>query len=130
MRDNDANPVPSAAEVQTVKAAINEILPANTSEDDNIVRAPVAVPLDYTFTLIDPDTATMREAIDASIQQFHAEETSVGVNVDEDKYRAAIANTVDPATGDELLNFVLSAPSGDQSIAANEISTKGVVTLP
>lgn len=130
MRDNDVDPIPSASEVTTVKNKILEKKPANTASVDVIVSAPTAVPTAFTFTNITPDTATMRTAITASLEQFFDEETTVGVNVDEDKYRAAIANTIDTQTGDELLSFVLSTPTGDITITTGEIGTLGTVSYP
>lgn len=129
MRDNDANPIPTASEVQDVKDALDSIRPANTASSDNIVKAPTAVVVDYTFTSISPDTPTMRDAIEQNIAQFHDEQTTVGVDVDEDAYRAAIKNTVDPDTGDIVLTFTLSTPSGDIAINSGEIATKGTVTF-
>ncbi len=129
MRDNDDNPIPSASEVQDVKDALDSIKPANTASSDNIVKAPTAVVVAYVFTSITPDTPTMREAIEQNIAQFHDEQTTVGVDVDEDAYRAAIKNTVDPDTGDIVLTFTLSSPSGDISISSGEIATKGTVTF-
>lgn len=130
MRDNDVDPIPSSSEVATVKAALDAIRPANTMSADLIVAAPTAVPVDFTFTSILPDTSTMRAAISENLSQFFEEETTVGTSVDEDSYRAAIINTVDPDTGDRLLDFVLSAPSGDITIISGEIATKGAVTYP
>lgn len=130
MRDNDPDPIPTGSEVDTVRDKINEILPANTSVNDNIVAVPVAVPVAYTFTELVPNTSTMRAAVDANIAQFHDEGTVVGIDVDEDSYRAAIKNTVDPDTGDTVLSFTLSTPSGDITIDSGQIATKGVVTFP
>lgn len=130
MRDNDDDPIPSASEVQTVKDAIDAIKPANTSVSDNIVKAPVAVPVDYTFTALEPNTTTMKDAVEQNIIQFHDEQTTVGVTVTEDAYRAAIKNTVDADTGDTVQSFTLSVPSGDIAINSGEIATKGTVTIP
>jgi uncharacterized phage protein gp47/JayE len=129
MRDNDTDPIPSASEVQAVKDALDEILPATTATADNIVSAPTAVVVDYTFTDLQPDTPTMRTAIEANIAQFHAEQTAVGVSVDEDAYRAAIKNTVDPENGDTVDTFTLSGPVGDIPVASGEIATKGAVNF-
>lgn len=129
MRDNDPDPIPTASEVQAVKDAIDAILPANTATEDNFVSAPVPVTVDYTFLSVTPDTSTMRTALSANLQQFHDEQTSVGVDVDEDAYRAAIKNTVDPDTGDIVLSFTLSVPVGDITINAGEIAVRGAVTF-
>ena len=130
MRDNDPDPIPTASEVQVVKDKLDEIRPANTSVDDNLVNAPTPVTIDYTFTELVPDTPTMRSALDENLQQFHDEQVSVGIDVDEDAYRAAIKNTVDPDTGDTVLSFGLSAPAGDITINGGEIAVKGAVTFP
>jgi uncharacterized phage protein gp47/JayE len=129
MRDNDPDPIPTASEVQTVQDALDEIRPANTAVADNIVLAPTAEPVAYTFTTLTPDTPTMRVAVEQNIAQFHEESTDVSVNVDEDAYRAAIQNTVDPDTGDVMQSFVLATPSGDIAVSTGGIATKGVVTF-
>lgn len=128
MRDNDVDPIPSASEVADVKAAIDAIVPANTSLSDNIVLAPTAVPIDFIFTALTPDTPTMREAIEENIVQFFEEQTSVGINVDEDAYRAAIINTVDPDTGDTIDTFEISTPTGDINVGSGQIATFGNVS--
>lgn len=129
MRDNDADPIPDASEVATVKDKILEIKPANTADGDVIVNAPVAVSTAFTFTSITPNTATMENAITASLQQFFDEVPEVGVNVDEDKYRSAIISTIDTDTGEQLQTFTLSTPSGDITINVGEIATLGAVTF-
>lgn len=130
MRDNDVDPIPSASEVTTVKDKILTITPANTDPADVIVAAPTAVPVDFTFTALTPNTNTMQSAITANLGQFFDEQTSVGVNVDQDAYRSAIFNTVDTATGDTVSTFTLSAPTGDVAITTGEIGTLGNVIYP
>jgi len=130
MRDNDDVSIPSAAEVTEVKTAILLIKPANTADVDVIVAAPVAVATAFTFNAINPDTATMRTAITASLNQFFDEETFVGVNVTEIAYQTAIQNTVDTTNGNPLISFTLTVPSGDITITTGEIGTLGTVTYP
>ncbi len=129
MRDNDTDPVPSAAEVAAVKQAIDAIVPVNTALRDNIVLAPSPNAIDFTFSDIFPDTSTMRAAVEANIAQFFEEQTEVGMGVDEDVYRAAIANTVDPVTSEKVQTFALSQPVGDIPGASGTIPVKGVVTF-
>jgi len=130
MRDNDDDPIPSGSEITSVKDNILTINPANTSDNDVIVLAPTAVPTGFTFSSLTPNTSTMQTAINANLAQFFDERTDVGVNVDEDAYRAAVFNTVDTVTGDVVQTFSLSSPSGDIAIAAGEIGTLGSVTYP
>lgn len=130
MRDNDDNPIPSGAEVTTVKDKILEIKPANTSDADVIVSSPVAVVNDFIFTALVPNTSTMKTAIDANLAQFFDESTLIGIDIEEDAYRSVIFNTVDTETGDVVQSFTLSSPVGDITIASGEIGTLGTVTYP
>ena len=130
MRDNDDDPIPSPSEVATVQAQIDAIRPANTSAANNIVAAPVGIDADYIFTELTPNTATMRDAVSANLAQFHEESTTVGRDVTEAQYKAAIQNTVDPDTGDTVQTFALSAPVGDITITSGQISVLGTVTYP
>jgi len=129
-RDNDTSLIPSAGEVTTVKNKILEIKPANTADADVIVAAPTGASQDFTFTALSPNTATMKAAVEASLDLFFREETVVGEDVDEDAYRSAIFNTIDTETGNRVTTFTLSTPSGDISRAAGEITTLGTVTFP
>lgn len=130
MRDNDINPIPSGSEVATVKAKIEEILPANTDEDNDLfVLAPVAVTTDFTFSALAPNTSTMQTAIINNLKAFYADNTSVGVKIEEDAYRAAIFNTVDTETGDVVISFDLSTPTADIVIASDEIGVLGNVVF-
>lgn len=130
MRDNDPDPIPAGSEVALVEAAILTIKPASTADFDVFVSAPTGVPVDFTFSSLTPDTPTMRTAIEANLRQFFDERTEVGVNIDQDAYRAAIFNTVDTATGDTVLTFTLSVPAGDVTVAAGEIGTLNTVVFP
>ena len=130
MRDNDDDPIPTAGEVTTVKNKILEIKPVNTSDAQVIVNAPTAVSTAFTFTALSPDTTTMRESITANLGQLFDEGTDVGVDIEEDAYRAAIFNTVDTITGALVESFTLSTPSGDITIASGEIGTLGTITYP
>ena len=131
MRDNDENPIPSGSEVAEVRTKIEEIIPANTDKDaDVFILAPVAVIVPFTFSALVPDTSTMRGAVTSNLDEFFDESTSVGVNIDEDAYRAAIFNTVDTVTGDVVSTFTLSTPSGDITIASGEIGVLDSVIYP
>jgi len=129
MRDNDADTIPDASEIATVKAAIVEIMPGNTDATDVIVGAPTEVSTDFVFSAISPDTATMEAAIAESLAQFFAERTEVGADVVAEAYNAAIFNTVDLVTGASLTSFTLTSPAADITIASGEIGTLGAVTF-
>lgn len=127
MRDNDVDPIPSSSEVATVKAAVDEIKPANTDTLDAIVQAPTPVITNYIFSAISPDTPAMKTAIQASLEQFYAERVEVDITIVEEAYNAGIFNTID-VNGIDLSSFTLSSPSGDITIVAAEIGKLGDIT--
>lgn len=130
VRDDDANIIPDAGEVSDVFDAIFAIAPANTGSANVIVTAPTPVETDYTFIAISPDTSTMRAAITANLAALYRDSVTFETNITEDKYRSAIIDTIDPDTGDELVSFTLSAPSGDITVTTDEIGTLGDVNFP
>lgn len=130
MRDNDSNPIPSGSEVTTTKNKILEIKPANTSDAQVIVEAPTGVTVDFTFSALDPNTASMQSSITTNLGQLFDERTEVGVNIEEDAYRSAIFNTVDTETGGLVSSFTLTIPSGDIVITTDEIGVLGAIVYP
>lgn len=111
MRDNDVDPIPSAADVTQVKTAVLAIKPAHTADADVFVSAPVAVPTNFTFSALSPDTTSMRAAITSQLTDFFKRNTTVGVSVSEDAFRAAIFNTIDPVSGQQVASFTLTLPT-------------------
>lgn len=128
MRDNDTDPIPSASEVTALKTLLDTIRPANTDTLDLIVAAPTANSEDYTFSSITPDTSAMRTAITNSLIQFYAERVTMGTNIVEEAYNAAIFGSVTDS-GIDLELFTLSTPSADLVIGTAEIGTLGVITF-
>lgn len=129
VRDDDVPIIPSAGEVQTVKDSILLIKPAHTSEDDVIVQAPVGISTDFIFDGLSPNTTTMQTAINNNLAQLFTEKASVGVAIQRDTYRAAIATTVDTITGDTVESFSLTTPLDNLTVAPDEILLLGDVTF-
>lgn len=135
MRDGDDDPIPSLSEVQNVKDSILLIKPANTIDADVIVEAPTPISNDYVFIELTPNTFSMQEAIIASLIQLYKERISVGIDITSSQYIAAIQDSVDSG-GNVIQSFTLSAPTGDISIASNEIglflneSGNGIALFP
>lgn len=127
--DNRANIIPLGADLTEVKDSILEIKPANTADADVIVSALTPVVTNFTFTSINPDTPEMRTAIENNLKQFFSDSVNPEENILEDKYKTAIYNTIDTVTGNRLINFVLSSPSGDIVITSGEIGTLGSVNF-
>lgn len=121
--------IPTAPEVEDVKDSILLIKPAHAAENDVIVLAPVGVTVDFVFTSLAPNTTTMQSAVTASLNQFFREQTVVSETLDQDAYRSAIFNTIDPDTGDLVTSFELSSPVGDVIIQNGELPVLGTVNF-
>lgn len=129
MRDRDANPFPSGSEVSDVLDAILAIKPAHMVTEDVTVEAPTRLDIDFDFAGISPDTASMRLAIRAKLQQFFDESVDLGTNITEDDYRCAIKETYDTERNAPLASFTLTSPSGDITVALDELPFLGDVTF-
>ncbi len=133
-RDGDVSAIPSGSEVAIVKAALVAIKPANIADADLIVAAPIAVPVNFTFTDLQPTSVAMKAAVTANLQQFFSERVSVSdAVVDADAYRSAIFSTVNSTNGESVTTFTLSnppTPPGDVTVGNGRIATLGNVVFP
>jgi uncharacterized phage protein gp47/JayE len=127
VRDNDDDIIPTAPELAAVKQNILTIKPANTADVDVHVLAPVPVATNFVFSSVTPNTAPMKAAVEATLQEFF-ETTSVGVDVQSIAYNSAIFQTVD-SSGQRIESFVIAAPVGNISVSAGELATLGAVTI-
>ena len=128
-RDNDVDIIPTAQEVDDVNDALQLIKPAHMDPLDLIVSAPTGVVVDFTFSLLSPNTSTMQASVINSLEAFFRDQTTVGQTLREFEYSCAIANTIDETTGAKLVNFTLSAPVGDVAIASGELPVLGTVSF-
>ena len=131
LRDNDANIIPTNTILALTKQAIidNGKLPANTYSGDVYVYAPTTVAVDFTFTALSPDTPTMRQAVQDQLQAFFEDTVDFEETILEAAYLGAIQNTQDLETGDFIVSFALSTPSGNVAISDGEIGVLGDITF-
>lgn len=131
LRDNDPSIIPSQTVLNTTKAAIIEdgALPAHMSEVDLFVVAPTLVETDFDFTALSPDTPTMRSAVAAQLRAFFEDTVDFEETVTEASYLGAIQATQDLQTGDFIVSFTLSTPSGNITVTDGEIASLGNVTF-
>ena len=131
LRDNDPSIIPSQSILDETKQAVIDdgAMPANTSSVDIFVEAPTLVETDFVFTALSPDTPTMRTAVDDQIKAFFEDTVEFEQSVTEASYLGAIQATQDLQTGEFLVSFSLSAPSGDIAITDGEIATAGDVSF-
>jgi uncharacterized phage protein gp47/JayE len=117
LRENDADPIPSAAEVAQVRDAIHSrLVPAHTLAEDVEILAPERYELQVVFSSITPDTPGMRQSIRNNILEFLAEDASWGGLLEIEALRCAIRNAYDSETGKSLSAFQLSTPTTDIAI--------------
>lgn len=130
IRGNDASPIPTPGEVDTVKNKILEIKPAHVADADVIVAAPTEVATTFTFSALSPNTSTMQAAITANLRAMLLDEGVVGQAITSDQYRSAIIQTVDPQTGEKVSSFTLTTPAGSLGGGAGEYVTLDAVNFP
>lgn len=126
--DNSPNIIPTPQNISDVKDALLTIKTAATDPDDVIVLAPIPVTVNFTFTVIDPDTDSMLTAVTENLKQFFYDYPQVGEAIPQVAYESTIWQTIDPTTGKFIKNFTLSSPIGDITVAAGELAILGNVT--
>jgi hypothetical protein len=94
------------------------------------VLAPTANTVNFVFTALSPNTTSMQEAITDNLTALFAEETDISTDLIEAAYMSAIWQTVDSTTGDRVVSFTLSSPTGDVAVSASEIPVLGTITYP
>lgn len=127
-RDDDASIIPSATEVNTVKDKLLLIKPAFMTNDDLIVFGPTAVPVNFVFNSLSPNTSTMQTAISNALGDFFRTSNNIGEDVKLADLNGLISGVID-STGAAPI-YTLSSPSGNTAIGLNEIGVLGSVTYP
>ncbi|AXK39613.1 baseplate J/gp47 family protein [Crenobacter cavernae] len=118
VRDDDASPIPDAAEVAVVQAYIDERRPV-TAEVSAV--APIAKPTAYQIQLT-PATAAVKAAVEAGLRDLHRREGEPGVTLLLSHIREAISL----AAGET--DHVLVAPSANVTHQPYELPTFGGIT--
>lgn len=118
VRDDDANIIPDAAEVQAVQDYIDERRPVTAAVT---VVAPVAVPLDLTIQL-KPNTSSVQAAVQAELADLLRREAEPGSTILVSHIREAISI----AAGET--DHVLVSPTADVTHNTGEIAVLGTIT--
>lgn len=117
-RDDDASPIPDAAEVAAVQAHIDERRPVTAALT---VLAPVAVARNYTIHLV-PDTAATRAAVEAELRDLLRREAYPGGIL----LLSRIRNAIGDAEG--VSDFTLTSPAADVTTTTGQMLVHGVIT--
>lgn len=132
MRDKDDDPIPTPSEVAEVKNKLIEITSPNTPTESNtdglIVKAPTPREINFTFSSLTPNTATMHDAILETLGQFFIDSVNVSEIIKSELYISEIQRIVDSSGQSPI--FTLSSPAGDIDINFGEIGVLGQITFP
>lgn len=115
MRDNDPEPVPTAAQLAEVQAYIEPLRPVTAELH---VLAPVQVPVTYRLSLT-PDTTAVRTTVEAQLRDLHNREAGLGDTL----LLTHIAEAISSATGEN--DHKLLSPIADVAAANNQLLTFG-----
>lgn len=118
VRDDDASPIPNAAEIAALQGYIDALAPVTA---DVTVKAPVEYRVDYEIH-ISPDTEAVRLAVESEIADLHRREAEPGGTLLISKIRNAIHDST--GVGD----YVLISPSADVVSDPGEYALPGSFT--
>lgn len=118
VRDNDATPIPDAAEVAAVQAYINPLRPVTA---DVYVVAPVADALNFQITLT-PATVAVKAAVELELRDLLLREAAPGVTLLVSHIREAIST----AAGET--DHVLVSPAANVVPAIGHMPVFGSIT--
>lgn len=122
VRDDDAGSIiPDAGEIAAVQAYIDARRPVTAAVT---VLAPIADALNFTFTVLDPNTQAVKDTIIASLADLLRREAQPGGTLLLSHIREAISL----AAGEN--NYTLTAPAADVVSAASHMPTLGAFVWP
>lgn len=131
MDDTYADGIPQPADVDMV-AAYADRKDKRPVCADFYLAAPVADPLDFVFTHLDPDSAAVRAAIEAELRDLIRREAepkgALDGSPDGKLLISRIREAVSVATGER--DYVMTAPNADIVVATGHIVTLGNFTWP
>ena len=113
--------IPSAGLITIVTDYMDTVKPYNLKA--LAVEAPTAVPLDITFTVLDPNTAEVQAAIEAEIADLLSRESTPGQVL----YLSHIREAISRASNEN--NFAINL-TADITYQINEIGILGAITWP
>jgi len=119
MDDAYADGIPQPEDVAALQVYIDDVRPVTA---DPTVVAPVAVPIDFEISGLDPATPTVKAAIEAELRDLIRREAVPGGTILLSHIREAISIAAGEA------DHVLVSPAADVVSATGEISTFGAIT--
>lgn len=122
VRDDDvASIIPDAGEVTAMQAYIDARRPVTAAVT---VVAPVAVPMNFTFTALNPNTQAVKDAISAELQDMLLRDAKPGGTI----LLSHIKEAISLAAGEN--DFTLTVPAADVVHATGQLATFGAIVWP
>lgn len=129
VRDNDTEIIPDVNEINEVATKIRALRTVKDDPADIFVYAPSPKTVNFTFSSINPDTPTMRTAIENSIRQLFTDNIDLETSLSLDKIKSAIQYSYDLESGKQLDTYTLTSPSADITVGTGELAVMGSVTF-
>lgn len=136
LKDNDDNIIPNESERVLAKKKIFEIKPAHVDGGDpeippsgSIILPPLGTLLiTFAFTALDPNNASMQQAIINNLRQLFRGGNNIGEDMPAFVYECVIADSFDN-TGQKIKSFTLNQPQGIISVGQDTIAILDKVTF-
>lgn len=129
VRDNDANILPDATEIENAKKAIVALRTVKDSDSDIFVYAPTAKIVNFNISDVVPNTPTMKQAIINSIEQLFSDKVTLSTNLTLNTINYAIGNSFDLESGTGIQSFTLNSPNADIVCNTGELAILGTITF-
>lgn len=122
VRDDDVGSIiPDAGEVAAVQAYIDALRPVTANLT---VVAPIADALAFTFSMLDPNTQAVKDAITAELKDLLRRDAQPGGTI----LLSHVREAVSIAAGEN--NYTMTAPAADVVSATGHMSTLGLIIFP
>lgn len=131
LRDDDVSIIPSQSILDETKQKIiaDGNWPTFLPDENLYVIAPILAAVDFTFSLITPNTTTMQNSINEQLVSFFEDNAEIEGTIPEETYLSFLRQVQDDSTGEFLTDFTLTTPTGDIVAGSGEINTRGTVTF-
>lgn len=116
VRDDDEDIFPDASAEANAKAAVMELVSANTKEDDVFILGPEMQAISVSVTGLLPATSTMKTAVENQILSWFKSSVREGEDLEVEKLKGAIYQTYDSEAGERIESFTLYSPTVDQVV--------------
>lgn len=123
----DTSIIPAQSQLDAVRSFIidNDIRPVDLNPDNVFVKAPTPKLINFTFASLNPNTATMKETIRLTLDEYFRRNANMGQDISLNTINGIIWQAVDLTSGEQVKNFELNQPNTNITLGAEEIAILG-----